>query len=108
VLITVQATAEGFKSQLLSDAYWTPIQQIIQLLEPAIKLLRLADGDTPTTSKVHYYAHKVKSHCNLSAAAPLRPIRSAEWALLQLQQWTASTNLVLTSAANAALATHMV
>lgn len=55
----MQTTAETYKAQLLSDAYWTPVQQVIQLLEPVVKLLRLADGDTPTTGKLHYYAHKV-------------------------------------------------
>jgi hypothetical protein len=44
---------------LLSSKYWENVQNTINLLEPLVKLLRLADGDTPTTGKVHYYAHKV-------------------------------------------------
>lgn len=44
---------------LLSNEYWETAQKTNSLLEPLVKLLRLADGDTPTTGKVHYYAHKV-------------------------------------------------
>jgi hypothetical protein len=44
---------------LLSSEYWETAQNTKNLLEPLVKLLRLADGDTPTTGKLHYYAHKV-------------------------------------------------
>jgi len=43
----------------LSSEYWETAQNTKALLEPLVKLLRLADGDTPTTGKLHYYAHKV-------------------------------------------------
>lgn len=55
-----QTAAENHKARILCSEYWTNVANTKTLLEPLIKLLRLADGDTPTTGKVHYYAHKVR------------------------------------------------
>lgn len=57
-----QATAEEHKDTILSAAYWKAVKQACTLAEPIIKLLRNADGDTPSAGKVHYYAHKIKEH----------------------------------------------
>ena len=65
----MQVTAEKYKTQVLSNAYWTAAQQAVLLLTPAVKLLRLADGDTPTTGKLHWYAHKVRAARALGLSA---------------------------------------
>jgi hypothetical protein len=56
----LQATAESFKELILSNEYWQGVDAAVAVCEPIVKLLRLADGDTPATGKVHYYSSKVR------------------------------------------------
>lgn len=53
--------AEGYKELLLSSEYWRRVTAAVTLCEPLVKLLRLADSNTPSTGKIHYYAAKVSS-----------------------------------------------
>jgi hypothetical protein len=53
--------AEGYKELLLSSEYWRRVSAAVTLCEPLVKLLRLADSNTPSTGKIHYYAAKVSS-----------------------------------------------
>jgi hypothetical protein len=64
----LQTNADKHKTLILCSEYWTNVANTKKLLEPLIKLLRLADGDTPTTGKVHYYAHKVRCSSRLAVS----------------------------------------
>jgi len=64
-------TAEAHKGVVLSAAHWAATQQAVTVCEPIIKLLRLADGDTPSTGKIHYYAFKVSQHLQGEGCAGL-------------------------------------
>lgn len=61
-LCVVQDKAQDFKATILSDAFWQVVEQAVQLYEPIVKLLRIADGDSPSVGKIHSRAYAVQQH----------------------------------------------
>jgi hypothetical protein len=80
----VQDKAEDFKATILSEAHWRVVGQAVQLCEPIIKLLRMADGDSPSVGKIHSRAHAVQQH--LAAARTKLGVPQAVAQLVQ-QVW---------------------
>jgi hypothetical protein len=70
----MQTAAEQHKQLILSSNYWETLGKTITLLEPLVKLLRLADGDTPSMGKVHYHAFKVRSQVPAPATVQQRTL----------------------------------
>jgi hypothetical protein len=58
--LCLQDKAEEFKATILGTAHWSVVQQAVQLCEPIIKLLRIADGDSPSVGKIHSRAYAVQ------------------------------------------------
>lgn len=55
-----QDAANTHKDIILSSAHWTAAEQAFSVCEPILRLLRFADGDVPSSGKIHYYAYKVQ------------------------------------------------
>jgi hypothetical protein len=53
LLCAFQDKADEIKSLILGSAHWEVVEQVVKLCEPIIRLLRIADGDSPSTGKIH-------------------------------------------------------
>lgn len=48
------------KLSIMDEAgFWVKVKELLVVMEPAYKLLRLADGDAPMMGKVYYHCYKV-------------------------------------------------
>lgn len=81
-----QAHASRHRQLILDDQHWDKVAQVIQLAEPIVKMLRVADGDAPSASKVHALAFQVQEslakHTTLPAGIP------GELARIWDERWT--------------------
>jgi hypothetical protein len=62
LLCAFQDKADEIKSLILGSAHWEVVEQVVKLCEPIIRLLRIADGDSPSTGKIHSRAYGVQQH----------------------------------------------
>jgi DNA-directed RNA polymerase subunit K/omega len=63
--------AELYKELILSSAYWKVVQQAVAVCSPIYNLLRMADGETAMTGKLHRFNFDVSVHLKGDHGVPV-------------------------------------
>lgn len=71
----VKADAARVRATILDTNHWEKVQQLVELIEPLVKLLRMADSNKPMIGKVYSTCMRIKDHL---AAAQLSAVRSKQ------------------------------
>eukprot|EP00658_Telonema_sp_P-2_P074224 TRINITY_DN6341_c0_g2_i1.p1 TRINITY_DN6341_c0_g2~~TRINITY_DN6341_c0_g2_i1.p1 ORF type:complete len:300 (-),score=76.44 TRINITY_DN6341_c0_g2_i1:24-881(-) len=69
------------------DSFWTDLDALLEVLEPAYALLRMVDGVKPTAGKFYYYAQQLQNH--YEAMAEVYP-----WAESFVSLWRADWDYI--------------
>jgi hAT family C-terminal dimerisation region len=75
------------RDTILSSRFWKNCDSIVTLLEPAVCLMRMADGDTPCTGKMYYKCFEVGQHLRGSKVDGLSAAQHAQIYQMFKDRW---------------------